>query len=282
MASLSQTNATQTSVTIRCSDLDGSFNRTRYFIWQIYRGTSKVDEKTNTTSAYATSNSVTFSGLDIGVSNYSIKCGIYQDAGYSSLLASLDLYYVYTLGHLTPTINSLSVVQTYQGGNTARCTWSASNVESNAYYWIDARESGTSTWYYKKDGRTSSSSGSVDITLDGFKIYDVIMYIQNAEGYVGSRQASVTMYPVGFSWTYAKTKGGTFNLTADEWNGLWDAIEIRLGRSYSHTRAYRGDTFTAAMYNEAVDAIGKGTRVSRGDEITATLMNALVTNVNNM
>lgn len=85
-----------------------------------------------------------------------------------------------------------------------------------------------------------------------------------------------------FAWTYPKISGGNFNLTADEWNRLWDAIETRLGYSYYHTRAYPGNTFTATMYNQAVNAIGKGTTVSIGDTITASLMNALVTNVNNM
>lgn len=188
MASLSQTYAGETSVTILCSGLDGSHSRTRYFWWQIYRGTSLVDEKGTTSAAYSTSSSVTFSGLASGVTNYSVRCGIYDDSGYSTQLAYLTLYDVYTESPRIP----------------------------------------------------------------------------------------------DFAWTYAKTSGGRFNLTAAEWNGLWDAIELRLGRSYSHTRAYVGNTFTAAMYNEAVNAIGRGATVSRGDTITAALMNALVTNVNRM
>lgn len=188
MASLSQIHAGETEVTIQCSGLDRSYNRPRYFYWQIYRGTTLIDGKDTISAAYVTSHSVTFSGLASGVSNYSVHCGIYEDPSYSTQFAYLTIYDVYT--------------------------------EST--------------------------------------------------------------YIADFAWTYEKNSGKKFNLTAAEWNGLWDAIEERLGRSYSHTRAYSGNTFTAAMYNEAVYAIGRGTTVSKGDKITAKLMNELVANVNNM
>lgn len=95
-----------------------------------------------------------------------------------------------------------------------------------------------------------------------------------------------------FKWSTTKTSGGTFNLTAIEWNSLQDTInQMRdyLGLSeYNFTRAVKGETFTALMYNEAREAIqgfghGAGSyipEVSKGDTITADIMNVIVTELN--
>lgn len=95
-------------------------------------------------------------------------------------------------------------------------------------------------------------------------------------------QSITTQGTPAFAWTYPKTTGGSFNLTKSEWDSLWSFIETRTGSAVSHTSAAVGGRFTAAMYNEAVNAIGAGTLVSAGEPITAALMNELVTNVNNM
>lgn len=84
-----------------------------------------------------------------------------------------------------------------------------------------------------------------------------------------------------FAWTYAKTQGGDWNLTAQEWNELWDAICTRKGAYMSQTLVETGDDFTADLYNEAANAMGLAT-VSRGDTVTAALMNGLVTKVNSI
>lgn len=85
-----------------------------------------------------------------------------------------------------------------------------------------------------------------------------------------------------FAWTCEKVEGEPFNLTAVEWNALCDFVNSKRSRTYSFTAAVKGNDFTAAMYNEMVEAIGTGTEVEKGDPITADLMNELVTNANNM
>lgn len=98
--------------------------------------------------------------------------------------------------------------------------------------------------------------------------------------------------PNNFNWSSTKSSGGAFNLTAADWNDLQDTInQMRdyLGMSeYDFTRAVKGETFTALMYNEAREAIqgfgsGAGSyipKVSKGDTITANIMNVIVTELN--
>ena len=99
--------------------------------------------------------------------------------------------------------------------------------------------------------------------------------------------------PSNFSWTYTKTSGGAFNLTATEWNNFTarvNAFRKYKGLSnYSFTYAYKGDDFTAAMYNQARIAIqgvsGYGTyipTVTKGQIITAYMLNVLVSELNSI
>lgn len=101
----------------------------------------------------------------------------------------------------------------------------------------------------------------------------------------------VVTRPNDFSWTYSKVQGGTFNLTATEWNNFTSRInafrEYKGLSDYSFTRAYSGNNFTAAMYNQARIAIqaisGYGTyipTVTKGQQITAYMMNVLVSELN--
>lgn len=97
--------------------------------------------------------------------------------------------------------------------------------------------------------------------------------------------------PRDFAWTYDKVKGEGFNLTAAEWNSF--TARIGAFRKYkklsakSFTDARKGEYFTAAIYNEAREAIrdipGYGTyipEVSGGDEVTAYIMNIIVSELN--
>jgi len=88
-----------------------------------------------------------------------------------------------------------------------------------------------------------------------------------------------------FAWTYPKVQGGTFNLTATEWNAYTTALKNKLGGTY--TTAYTGNNFTANMFNEVSDKLYSrySTRVvpiaTYGMQITATYMNDIVTYLNN-
>lgn len=97
--------------------------------------------------------------------------------------------------------------------------------------------------------------------------------------------------PNDFSWTYPKVSGQPFLLMATEWNNFTlrinDFREYCGYSTYSFTTAYKGNTFTAAMYNQARKAIqgisGYGAyipTVSSGDTITAYQMNILVDELN--
>jgi uncharacterized repeat protein (TIGR02543 family) len=99
--------------------------------------------------------------------------------------------------------------------------------------------------------------------------------------------------PDKFSWTNAKIPNQTFNLTADEWNGLCENINLvrahaskTLG-NYSFTTAVPDKPFYADMYNEAVEAIQAVSdygaylsKVSPKDPITAQKLNLLVSELN--
>lgn len=104
--------------------------------------------------------------------------------------------------------------------------------------------------------------------------------------------------PAYFNWDYNPTTGTTskiqgqpFDLKATEWNRLTDNINsVRQYKGYSYywfTTALQGSQFTAAFYNEAVNAINdmlpffnQLSTVSSGDTITAYLMNIIVTRLN--
>lgn len=97
--------------------------------------------------------------------------------------------------------------------------------------------------------------------------------------------------PPYYYWTYSKVSGGYFNLTASEWNGLTNNINlVRQYKGYStywFSTAYTGSQFTAIHWNEAVNAIqgifGYGywlSTHSSGDVIYASEMNTMINELN--
>lgn len=97
--------------------------------------------------------------------------------------------------------------------------------------------------------------------------------------------------PEDFEWTYEKVSGGSFNLTADEWNALTARInEFRLYKKlpeYEFSVAEKNKPFTAQMYNQVREAIqeisGYGTlipEVEQKQEITAYMLNVVVSELN--
>lgn len=129
--------------------------------------------------------------------------------------------------------------------------------------------------------------------------YKVRAFIVNSSGRVSETSSWITVYvpekqrPSDFSWTYAKTSGGNFNLTAAEWNAFTSRInkfrEYCDLSTYGFTTATKGNNFTAAMYRQARTAIqaidGYGTYIPyvySGDEITAYMMNILVSELNSI
>lgn len=131
---------------------------------------------------------------------------------------------------------------------------------------------------------TQAVNYGTNVTASNYKISTIPNCIYNyssPSSFTATKNQTVSLYYI-FKWTYDKTKGAEWNLTATEWNNLIEFVNANRSTAYSFTRAVKGNTFTANIYNEMVSAIGAGTRVSKGDIITAALMNQLVTNANNM
>lgn len=136
-------------------------------------------------------------------------------------------------------------------------------------------------WVYQIGSQTATTQYSYMPTFSYSQAKNIYIY---AEG--EPIPETPTVRPSKFYWTCTKTSGATFNLTAAEWNGLTaniNAVREYCGYSpYSFTTAYRGYNFTAAMYNQAVNAIkgisGYGyylSTVSKGDTVTAYRLNIL-------
>lgn len=274
MAYVAIRSISETTISVYLADLDTTYPTSdRTCEWRL----NGISYGSVPLYAYASSGgSYTFSGLN-PETQYAITAYVYTTTWTASFTGSATTNAVQ---HTRPSITSFTVTQTAEGSRYATCACRVTSLESGATYKIEVQSS-NGTWWEKASG-SAYSSFSTTIDLDEYKTYSVRLTVTNYPGYSDTYTTTVTMRAKPFAWTYPKTSGGSFNLTAAEWNGLWDAIETRLGRSYSHTRAYYGDTFTATMYNQAVNAIGRGTTVSRGDTITAALMNALVTYVNSM
>ena len=89
-----------------------------------------------------------------------------------------------------------------------------------------------------------------------------------------------------------KNSGSAFNLKATEWNSFTSKInEFRDWKGlsdYSFTTAVKGNTFTAAMFNQAVTAINAMysnnplSSVSKGSTVTAYILNNIVSVLNNV
>jgi len=154
-------------------------------------------------------------------------------------------------------------------------------------------------WYTDADyqGTTylpayASSGGDIVLSgLSAFTEYIITADVYYYGGHVVLYDDSEFTRPNYFDWGYAKTSGGSFNLTASEWNALRTNInQVRWYRDYSTasmTIVSQGDDLTASIYNEAVDAIqgiaGYGTYLptaTQGDPVTAYHFNILVSELN--
>ena len=138
------------------------------------------------------------------------------------------------------------------------------------------------------DGLTSNSSYIVVCKLYYKGGWDSI---QSDRIYLSDTPS--TSRPSQFYWSNVKTRGGLYNLTAVEWNDLCaniNAVRSYKGLSiYNFTTAYKGDTFYAAMYNQAVESISNIagvsvylSYVSPDQTVTADHLNLLVSAINSV
>lgn len=158
-------------------------------------------------------------------------------------------------------------------------------------------ESGEPTSYLAyHDGGSGDFDFSYTVNANTTYILWVKCYYGDDSGYLDlyiEPPEPAAVRPSNFSWTYTKTSGGAFNLTATEWNNLTariNAFRKYKGLSnYSFTTAYKGNNFTATMYNQARLAIqaisGYGTyipTVTKGQVVTAYMLNVLVSELNSI
>lgn len=151
------------------------------------------------------------------------------------------------------------------------------NEEYYAWAWIARKGSGSGIVGGSVTSDVPSVSGGTASVADG---WDDDPYSVRTQ--IAFNTKPTYPYPGQFSWTYAKTTDGNFNLTATEWNGLQEHIKKMLLHKLQTTDGYnpktvsKSEIFKASKYNEAGNAIkkisGYGTyipTVSAGDEITA-------------
>lgn len=104
-----------------------------------------------------------------------------------------------------------------------------------------------------------------DITAPGVETYRQDYYGTVAHDipyYAYSVQVTYTQVlrrPSDFVWTYPKTSGGDFNLTASEWDTLMERIndfrEYKSRNRSTYTTAFAGNTFYDYIFNEAVNML---------------------------
>lgn len=180
--------------------------------------------------------------------------------------------------------------------NSGEATFYTSSSEDTYGYLstsssLDSTNGEPSSYIASDDDSSNGNNFAISYNVTAGTIYYIWVrqYSGSSTGtidlYIEPPEAAVTR-PSNFSWTYTKTSGGSFNLTAAEWNALTARInafrEYKGLSSYSFTYAYKGNDFTAAMYNQAVNAIkgisGYGSylsTVSSGDTVTAAGLNLL-------
>lgn len=144
---------------------------------------------------------------------------------------------------------------------------------------------------------TEYSFNVTDVTLQSNDVSFELIYTYLPTGQQWSRIIDTYLWapeferPENFEWTYEKVSGGSFNLTADEWNALTARInEFRLYKKlpeYEFSVAEKNKPFTAQMYNQVREAIqeiaGYGTlipEVEQKQKITEYMLNVVVSELN--
>ena len=263
-----QTDVTSTSVTVRITGLDTTYyDETRTIYWYINSYNNLYDTQ-SLSNGVSRSDPFTIEGLEPN-KTYTILAEIeYWDA--TAVGKGYQLNPVGTRGQLD------DVCFDYLYSSFKQSTGSLSGrITVN---WTD--EYGLWDLYSDDEGYVEYDGLVYDIdyqVMDGdYGIYAHYTAVYEVEPQYG---AWVTVEadddgleitteadrPAKFSWTYSKTSGGEFNLTATEWNRL--TTNINAVRKYKGLSAYgfetasSGGLFKADMYNDAVwslDAIDSG------------------------
>lgn len=155
-----------------------------------------------------------------------------------------------------------------------------------------------------------SGTGGYNVTVTaqyvGYGTMTIYAYARAGNGlYYPAGEAQITVPTTGgggtdpggsrpsqFSWTFFKSSGQPFNLTAHEWNSFTNNINaVRSYKglaSYGFSTAYSGSPFRASHFNEAYFALQSMASVSGistkaiGDAVRASDLNSLVNILNSV
>lgn len=156
------------------------------------------------------------------------------------------------------------------------------------------------TLYYSKEFQTNNTITSFSDTITGLSAstpytfyagYTDVNYKWHNAGSASCTTSASSSRPSTFSWTYSKTSGGDFKVSADEWNAF--ANNINLVRTYKglstigFTSASVGMNFYASMFNQAISAINDMISIgiafkNTNDNIVANEFNSLVSTLNSI
>ena len=243
-------------------------NATRYNLYlnNVYRATT-------------TDTSYSFTGLS-EYTQYTVGVSAYNANGESSISSTT----VRTLDETPPTVSIKSISKTNNSITMSFVGSDAHSGVSGFYIYLD--NSHVKTIY--------GTSGSYKYTgLKQGKLYKVSVKAFDNSGNVSAEDYRNIQTSVSFEWDTPKTSGGSFNITATEWNRFLDAINsARAGKgltAYNFTYASKGGDFYAYMFNQAVQAISAmnppisppSTR-SSGDTIYASYFNQLKNSLNSV
>lgn len=147
--------------------------------------------------------------------------------------------------------------------------------------------------FYSTNGMITGLTAGTSYTLYGFaQALNTYYYPAGSASFT-----TLPARPSDFAWTNSKSSGGTFNLTATEWNAF--TAKVNGFRTYkglsssSFTSVSSGDTFTATIFNQSVTALGGlssyftgGKTItsskSQGDTINAAYLNDFVSALNSI
>lgn len=167
------------------------------------------------------------------------------------------------------------VINTFFASDTTKTDRISVYVQGNDTIPDAGTPSGVAGAYFWRNGVqvsgaiSANSSGEIFYTYTGLApgtSYSLYCQIYDADSNFSSSSNTITPStatnrPTNFTWTYSKTSGANFKMTASEWTAFqlkineFRTYKFGVGNNYTFTTAYDGNDFLATHYNETRNAI---------------------------